>query len=103
MRKSHDGLVGLAKDFGADFKRMREGEAYLFINARKDRLKCLSWNGVLSYVNFVGQKRPLDLDALDEIPRAFTPDGHLDYSKALKRTLALKLSKTRHFSTTERI
>jgi hypothetical protein len=32
-------------------------------------------------------ERPFDLSALAEFPRAFNPDGTLDYTRALERRL----------------
>ena len=96
MRCSHAGLITTAKTQGIEWQRLKSGEALLFINSRKDRLKSLSWNGVLSYVNFSDTRRALDLNAIEEIPKALSPSGHMDYKKALKLALLKRLEKKRY-------
>lgn len=94
LRCSHQGLIELAAKHGVMIKNLKPGEAIVYINAKKDRLKVLSWNRVLSYVNFTGDRK-LDLDALSEIPKAISPDGTMDYKKALRVTLQKKLGQKR--------
>lgn len=102
MRCSHQGLISIAEKYGAKLSALKPGEAFLFINSSKDRIKSLSWNGVLSYVNFQGTGRKLDLDAISEIPKAMGADGVMNYGKALRATLEKKLGSKR-FSELERL
>ena len=95
MRCSHAGLIKIAEKGGVPFRKLKPGDALLFINTSKNRIKTLSWNGVLSYVNFHGTRRALDLSTIEEIPRAITPTGHMDYKKALRITLEKKLGEKR--------
>lgn len=55
------------------------------------RVKAYAYNGVISYLIQQDKKRPLDLEALNELPRAFSTDGVMDYTKALKASLEKRL------------
>jgi hypothetical protein len=111
LRGNHNVLEVQAKKHNLHLSRLRFGEAVLFINRKKDKLKSYSFNGVVSYIRFDdsgfdgsgrrGSRRGLDLDALNEIPRAFSPNGVLDYDKALKITLEKKLGLSKTFKETE--
>jgi hypothetical protein len=102
MRSSHNGLYKMIKSEGIDVSKMKIGEAILFINRAKDRLKSLSSNGVLSYVNTEPLKRKIDLDVIEEIPRAMGIDGSMDYPKAMRLMLQKKLE-SKKFKKMERI
>lgn len=101
MRCSHQGLILMAKTKGVHFDKLHEGDALIFVNGAKDRVKALSANGVLSYLNLEG-KRKIDLAAIEELPKAFNRDGSLDYPKALKATLEKKLG-TKYFNELQRL
>lgn len=99
MRSMHRGLREIAKANGIDLTKLKKGEAAVFINASKNKLKSYSFNGVISYVRFDDPQRPIDLNALDELPKAFDPNGKLDYSRALKATLEKRLKSKGRFTT----
>lgn len=92
LRGSHAGLMLQAKAKKVDLAKLANGEAAVFINRRKTKLNAYSFNGVVSYVRFDDSRRGIDMDSLNEIPRAFTKDGHMDYTKALRETLKKKLA-----------
>lgn len=91
MRSGHPGLKKQALKMGFDIDTLKEGEAVVFINVSKDRMKAYSWNGVLSYVRFTEKNRAIDLNAIDEFPKAFSPDGSMDYRKALRASLLKRI------------
>lgn len=93
LRSGHPGLTKLAKSRGIVLKELRTGEAVIFINSKKDKMKAFAWNGVLSYVRFDDKKRAIDLSAIDEFPRAFDKDGVMDYAKALRASLEKRLAR----------
>lgn len=101
LRAMHPGLKKLAARFDIDLGNLKDGEAVLFINRAKDKLKSYSSNGVVSYVRFDDKKRSIDMDALNEIPRSFNSDGSLDYNRALKSALTKKLKSCRKFDDVE--
>src|SRR6267142_4284345 len=90
MRCSHRGLVKLAKDNGVHVDDLQPGDAIVYVNMRKNRVKTLSYNGVLSYLNLEGTRRTVDLDALSMIPQALDPRGAMNYKRALFFTLQKK-------------
>jgi len=92
LRGSHAGLAMQAKQKNIDLAKLKAGEAVVFINRKKNKLKSYSFNGVVSYVRFDDSRRGIDMDALNEIPRSFTSDGRMDYERALRETLKKKLS-----------
>lgn len=91
MRSAHPGLRRMAEKSNIDLTKLNEGEAVIFINAKKTKMKAYSYNGVLSYVRFDDPKRPIDMSSLNEIPRAFDRRGTLHYNRALLLTLQKKL------------
>ncbi len=93
LRSGHPGLTKLAKSRGIVLKELRKGEAVIFVNSKKDKMKAFAWNGVLSYIRFDDAKRSIDLSALDEFPRAFNADGSMDYTRALKASLEKRLAR----------
>lgn len=92
MRVGHDGLVKYAKDKGVDLKSLSTETACVFIARDRMRMKSYSYNGVVSYMKAPDRKRPFDLSAIDEFPRAFSKSGHMSYAKALRSRLAKELS-----------
>lgn len=100
MSGQHNSLEVQAQNEGIKLSTLKDGEAVVFINRKKDKMKAYSHNKVVSYVRFDDSRRGIDLSALDEIPRAFTSHGTLDYPKALRITLEKKL-KSRKFDTVE--
>ncbi len=102
LRKSHDGLTALAKTKNIDFQTMQPGSAVIFVNTGNDKLKAYSANGVISYIRFQDRRRAIDMNALDEIARAFTPSGTLNYDKALRAALQKRSqAKARRFDSLE--
>jgi hypothetical protein len=100
LRGAHGSLEKQAGNNKIDLKRLSYGEAVVFINRAKDKVKTYAANGVVSYIRFDDKRRGIDLDALNEIPRAFSPTGHFDYTKALRLTLEKKLE-AKSFKRTE--
>ena len=95
MRLGHDGLKALARASKIDFDALKQGEALVFINARKDRMKSISWNHVVSFVRSEDINRPIDLSVLDYLAQAFSAEGVMDYTEALKMALEEKLKSRR--------
>jgi hypothetical protein len=93
MRGNHDSLKQQAKSCRVSLGSLAPGEAVVFINKARDKMKAYSYNNVISYYRSPDPSRPIDLDSLDEIPRAFNKRGELDYTKALKLRLEKKLAK----------
>lgn len=91
LRCSHEGLKIQARSRGISLKSLMPGEAIVFINHAKNKMKAYSYNGVVSYIRFDDPKRGIDLNALDEFPKAFRPDGTMDYEKALRASLKTRL------------
>jgi len=100
LRGAHGSLEKQAGSNKIELKRLKSDEAIVFINRAKDKVKTYSGNGVISYVRFDDKRRGIDLDALNEIPRAFSATGQLDYTKALRLTLEKKLA-LKNFKRTE--
>lgn len=92
MRSGHQGLTIYAKKKGVDLRAMNNGHAVVFINRARNKMKCYSYNGVLSYYRSDDVKRPIDLTTIEMFPRAFSPDGSMDYNKALKASLEKQLT-----------
>lgn len=92
MRQGHDGLRQVAKG-KVNLLNMPDGSAVAFISNDRKRMKVYTFNHVLSYIRREDIKRPIDLQALQEFPRAFDSAGRFDYNKALKLRLmkALKI------------
>lgn len=90
LRAGHVGLMVHAKKAGVE--ELPKGSAIIFINAKKNKMKSYSWNGVVSYIRSEEANRPIDLSVIDELPKAFDTNGHMDYAKALKVTLEKKLA-----------
>lgn len=92
LRSGHNGLTQQAKTKQIDLRKLSTGEAVVFINAKKNKMKCFSYNGVLSYVRFDDPRRGIDLNAIDFFPKAFHPDGRMDYPKALRMALERRMN-----------
>jgi hypothetical protein len=87
MRMGHEGLKSYAsRTAGLKLDALPPQTAAIFVSRGRSRMKVFSSNGVLSYMKNRGE-RPFDLSALAEFPRAFNPDGTLDYTRALERRL----------------
>jgi len=93
MRQGHPGLIKLAAKKGINLDALDPQTAVIFIARNKMRMKAYSHNGVLSYMRSTDSKRPFDLNAIDEFPKAFSKDGKMDYAKALRAKLEKELSK----------
>lgn len=91
MRCGHDGLITVAKNKKVDLKNLNVGEAAVFINSSRTKIKAYSYNHVVSYYRSLEYSRPIDLAALEMLPKAFDEDGVMDYSAALKAALEKKL------------
>lgn len=91
MRLGHDGLIALAKTKKIDINELKPGEALIFINTKRDRMKCFAWNKVVSFVRSVDINRPIDVGVLDYLAQAFNENGVMDYPRALKEALEDKL------------
>jgi len=91
LRCSHDGLKVQAKKSDIDLDKLRTGEAIVFINTKKNRIKAYSYNGVLSYIRLPNSQRIVDLSAIDYFPQEFNPNGTMDYARALKASLKNRL------------
>lgn len=87
MRQSHLGLTKLASQNKIDLNTMQQDSAIVFISRDRMRMKAYSGNGVLSYLVSSDRKRPFDLQAIDEFPKAFDKNGTMNYEKALKERL----------------
>lgn len=94
LRSGYSGLRDLLKKNKIDFNNLNSEEAYIFVNRSKTSLKVLSYNHVVSYLRSEDTNRPFDMEALNEIPRAFKADGTIDYNKALKLSLEARLLKS---------
>ena len=99
MVGGHTALRTYTKKHGLDMAGLKTGEAVVFINRRKDKMKCYAWNGVLSYLKIEEPGRVIDLNAIEQFPRAFDAKGHVDYVKALKISLGKTLAKNKYFAT----
>lgn len=87
MRSGHDGLVQYAKSKGVKLSELEVETACVFISRDRLRIKTYSYNGVVSYLKAPDAKRPFDLSAIDEFPKAFDKNGTMNYAKALKAKL----------------
>jgi hypothetical protein len=86
MRMGHEGLEDVARGHRVSLKGLEAGEAAVFISRNRMRMKAYSWNGVVSYLR-AKALRPFDLSAVDEFAKAFSPEGVMDYDKAIKKRL----------------
>lgn len=91
MRLGHEGLIEYAASRKIKVESLKPGEAIVFINAKRDRMKSFSWNKVVSFVRSADINRPIDLETMDYLAQAFSPDGVMDYNKALRMKLEKKL------------
>lgn len=101
MCGQHNSLEGQAKHNGVRLDNLKDGEAVVFINRKMDKMKAYSANKVISYVRFDDRRRGIDMAALNEIPKAFSADGVLDYPKALRLTLENRLKSRKEPKRTE--
>lgn len=92
LRGAHNYFRILSASSGHNVNELKTGEAIIAINKAKDKLKAYSYNGALTYIRFDDKKRGIDLNAIDELARAFRPDGTLDYTKALKESFSKRLT-----------
>lgn len=92
LRLGHLGLIKLAETKAIKLLELKEGEAVIFINAKRNRMKSYAWNSVVSYVRSEETNRPIDLNALDYLAQTFNPKGQMDYSAALKNSLEKRLN-----------
>src|SRR6478609_7265195 len=83
LRLGHEGLIELAKKENVDLHKLPTGSAAVFINSEKSKLKTYSWNGVVSYIRTT-KRGSIDMDVLDEIVKAISPNGHMDFKKAMR-------------------
>lgn len=101
LRSQHLGLIAIAKKANIDLLRLNAEEAVIFINSAKNKIKSFSYNGVVSYIKFDDPKRGIDMDALNEIPKAFDKNGTLNYTKALKASLEKRMLSRSRFKDLE--
>lgn len=92
MGKNHKGLSEVAKNKGVNLNKLKKTEACIFISRNRMRMKCFTSNGVLSYI-LAKENRPLSMDAIQDFPKAFSPDGKLNYDKALRIQLTKRFEK----------
>lgn len=92
LRAGHTGLAEIAKSQSVDLSTLESGTAAVFVNRKRDRIKALSYNGVLSYVIC---PNGIDLHTLDILPQAFRPSGQMDYKSALRIALRKRFSDRR--------
>lgn len=91
LRGGHNSLTIQAKERKVIISELKKDEAIIFINRKKDKMKCYAYNGVLSYVRFDDPRRGIDLNALDYFPQAFRSDGTMDYPRALRESLKKRI------------
>lgn len=92
MRMMHFGLTELAKTKGVRLDRLDSGEMVCFVNAARNRLKVYTYNGVVGYIKFTGDsRRTIDLEAIDEMAKAFRTDGSVNYARGLRTALEKRL------------
>lgn len=101
LRSGYTGLRELLKKHKIAFDSLNPEEAYLFVNRAKTSVKVLSHNHVVSYLRSKDTNRPIDIEALNEIPKAFNNDGTIDYNKALKLSLEARLQRKGRVKTLE--
>lgn len=97
LRSMHAGLKKLAASYGVHLDSLGKEEAVVFINSAKNKIKSYSYNGAICYIRFDDPKRPIDLNALDELPKAFNKHGTLNYTKALKAALIKQMKQNKKF------
>lgn len=92
LRSGHRGLRKQASTLRIDLGALPAGSAVVFINRARTMLKAYSYNGAVTHIRFdEGERRGIDMNALQEIPRSFAPDGTLDYTKAMRVSLTSRL------------
>ena len=91
LRCGHLGLTALAKKNGVKVGDLAPGEYVVFINTRRTRVKIYAASNVIAYLN-APRGVSIDLRVIQQIPRAFTGSGALNYDKALENLLNSKLS-----------
>jgi hypothetical protein len=85
MRCGHEGLRAHAKRSGVNVDNI-DGVC-VFVSRSRMLMKTYSANGVLSYLRAKEYSRPIDIDALAQFPLAFSKDGRVDYTLALRKKL----------------
>lgn len=81
MRNQHDGLSNLARSKKVKLDELGAAEHVVFLNARLNKIKLYSANGVLSYYRAPGKER-INLGMVEMIPACFNAEKGMDWGKA---------------------
>lgn len=87
MRCSHYGLSVLAKSYGIDTEKLPKNHMLVFINRAQTHLKVYVSGNIIAHT----KRKKISLDAIKEIPYAFSYHGKVDYDSALKISLEKQL------------
>ena len=91
MRLSFQGLKKRALSDKVDLSKLKTHEHVVFINARKDRVKLLSPNGVMSYL--WKSDGAIDVGSIGQIAKTFSRTGKINVDASIKTELERKLKK----------
>jgi hypothetical protein len=91
LRAGHEGLAAICRKERVDLSSLHAGDCVIFINARRDKFKAYSPNGVVSYYKSPDPRRLIDITALNAIPLAINGRGVVDYPRALRASLIERL------------
>ena len=91
MRGQHAALSDMALKNNIRVSNLSSGEYVVFVNRKKDRIKVFAANNIIAYHKSVEGR--IDMGTIALIPKAFEGSGNLNYNKALKKRLELKLGK----------
>lgn len=89
FRCQHRGLEKLAKKAGCNARNLKQGEHIMFVNTKRNKIKMLSKNNIMTYMNL--DRGTIDMDCIQAIAQNFNKDLNLSYKKALTQTIKQKL------------
>jgi hypothetical protein len=91
MRNGHDGLAQLAKKHELNVLKLEPGQYIVFVNSARDRVKVYAASNVIAYLKLARGK--IDMNTIQEIPKAFRGTGRIDYDAALKEALTKSMAR----------
>ena len=81
----------IAKTQKIDVFKLGRGQYVIFLNRKKDRIKLFAVDNILAYLR---QDKPIDMQAIQKIPRAFEGNGKIEDDADLKKFMEQALKTT---------
>ena len=92
MRNSHKGLGEIARRHHISVSSLRDGDLVVFINKSRTIMKLYGSRNTLVFTK--SEEQPIDLAAIQHIPKIFNQRKTVNIGKALKMRLVKKLPST---------